>query len=114
MKTTQGTAAGPMVDVFATDFAPTRGGARIWFGQLKDGRFAVASRFQWEILTKNRGQAAKVFRGLTVVLDRGQATNPPQAMRYPLDLAGFECLLRQFQAREITEVEFYRLRGIAP
>ena len=61
---TQRTAAGD-IEVIEDGYSSTRGGARIWIGTMPDGRFVVTSRFQYEIRTKYREKAEKIFKELT-------------------------------------------------
>ena len=49
---TADTAAG-VIQVIGEAFSPVRGSTKIWIGTLDDGRFAVASRWQYEVITKD-------------------------------------------------------------
>lgn len=62
--TGQMTAAGIMTEVFASAKCESRGQTIVYFGVLADGRFSVASKFQWEIRTKDRRKAEAVFSKL--------------------------------------------------
>lgn len=63
MKTTVKTAAGEIAPI-ASNFSAQRGGTRLFFGTLPDGRFVVASRFQVELRATDRARAEKRFKEL--------------------------------------------------
>ena len=57
------TAAGP-VEVISAAKSAVRGGTTMFFGSLRDGRFVVTSRFQYEIRTTDRAKAERKFEEL--------------------------------------------------
>lgn len=59
----QKTAAGE-INVLKSAFSAVRGGTKIFFGTLPDGRFVVASRFQVEIRTSCQAKAEARFEEL--------------------------------------------------
>jgi hypothetical protein len=61
MNTTK-TAAGEM-QVISEGKSAERG-TTMFFGVLPCGRFCVSSRFQWEVRTKSREKAERVFKEL--------------------------------------------------
>ena len=59
----QNTAAGPM-NVVGYGFAPSRGNTNVFFGTLENGKWAVASRFQYEIITTDEDAARAKYHEL--------------------------------------------------
>jgi len=57
------TAAG-LVDVINSGFSSVRGGTKMFFGTLGDGRYVVTSRFQYEVRTTDRAKAERKFKEL--------------------------------------------------
>lgn len=60
------TAAGDMMAMLTGFAKSNRGNTRIWYGQLQNEKWAVASRFQYEIITKKQEEAFAVFREMTI------------------------------------------------
>jgi hypothetical protein len=59
----QDTAAGKIVVIMSAK-CPARGNTRVFFGTLEDGRYVVASRFEYYIKTKKRDVACRKFEEL--------------------------------------------------
>ncbi len=59
----QMTAAGE-IEVIAEGKSDVRGGTRVWLGKMIDGRYTVASRFQYEVRTRDRAKADAKFASL--------------------------------------------------
>ena len=56
--------AGGEIEVLAEGKSDARGGTRVWLGKMLDGRYMVASRFQYEVRTRDRAKAEAKFASL--------------------------------------------------